>query len=39
MIPFPPSSFSKKRKKKGERNKTYMAIKAEYFNLVTIGPL
>jgi hypothetical protein len=38
MIPLPPSPFSKKRKK-GEKNKTYMAIKVEYFNLVTTGPL
>jgi hypothetical protein len=35
MIPLPPSPFSKKRKKKGEKNKTYMAIEAKYFNLVT----
>jgi hypothetical protein len=38
MIPLPPFPFSKKRKK-GGKNKTYMAIKAEYFSLVTIGPL
>jgi hypothetical protein len=36
----PPSPISLfKKKEEGEENKTYMAIKAEYFNLVTIGPL